>query len=77
MGFAVTFSDGLIDIERRESSHPAATISGSTAAICQFLFEGVAIGRLEPDARITVFGDRQLFQELPAIFGSARTAALD
>lgn len=75
--FAVTFSDGTIDIERRESGNPAATISGSTAAICQLLFEDIAMGRLESDGRIIVTGDRQMVQKLPAIFGPAGIAAPD
>lgn len=71
--FAATFTDGTINIARGESSNPAATLSGSTAAICHFLFGVVPIGQLEADGRLALTGDRQLLQKLPALFSPAKT----
>jgi DNA-binding HxlR family transcriptional regulator len=66
--FTVTFSGGEIEIERGESVNPAATISGTTAAICSFVFAGAKLISLESDGRIAVAGDRELVLKLPEIF---------
>lgn len=67
-GFAAALSGEGISIDRGNSDAPAFVISGSTAAICLFVFGGIEFAQLESEGRITVSGDRELISKLPAIF---------
>ena len=69
--FTATLSGAKIGIERGGSIDPAATISGSTAAICRFVFGSADLGSLESDGRMAVAGDRELILKLPEIFSPA------
>lgn len=75
--FIATLSGRTISIDRDETKDTAATISGSTASICQFLFGGAPIGLLESDGRISTSGDIAVIRKLPAVFSSATSSEPD
>lgn len=66
--FAAKLSRGKIEIELGEPDEPIACISGSTTALCQYVFGGAPIEHLESEGRISVSGERHLVRKLPAIF---------
>lgn len=75
--FIATLSGARISIDRDETKDTSATVSGSTAAICQYLFGDAPIGLLESDGRVSSSGDRAVIRKLPAIFGSTGSLGPD